>query len=204
LKLLRKESYTVHHLPLFSNVLKYEKPLKNEKGAESKICMVVFGTIHPLSRLQILMEEVDRYVKKHNVVISLTLVGRCGKEVSLWKDTWESRGYPFTVLGEQPLDVISNVLTSSDIGISTSALYMMDKSGTVAAMLEHNLPVICVGQAWRPRDLKPPTLPPGIFDVSTPGCIELSKNHFVVQDSSRTLSGVARNFIESIENIENL
>jgi hypothetical protein len=45
-------------------------------------------------------------------------------------------------LGKQPANRVSEFLQEADFGIATSPWELIGKSGTVASMLEHGLPVI--------------------------------------------------------------
>jgi hypothetical protein len=54
----------------------------------------------------------------------------------------KEHGWGFLEKGELPTDLISSYLQSADFGVATSPLSLIGKSGSVAAMLEHGLPVV--------------------------------------------------------------
>jgi hypothetical protein len=54
----------------------------------------------------------------------------------------KEHGWGFLDKGELPTVLISSYLQSADFGIATSPLSLIQKSGSVAAMLEHGLPVV--------------------------------------------------------------
>jgi hypothetical protein len=65
-------------------------------------------------------------------------------------------------LGEQPVEIISALLQHADFGVATSPWHLVGKSGTVAAMLDHGLPVVVTRNDFQPfvgRE-QPPTLDP--------------------------------------------
>jgi glycosyltransferase involved in cell wall biosynthesis len=171
---LTKLGFHVNYLPLFSNIPVAENFVdseeeKNIKGGRKNISMVVFGTIHPSTLIEQLLEEVITYKKKNNTGITLTIIGRCGPEQAHWVSAWKSAGLEVQVLGEQSATTISHVLSRASVGIATCAIAMIDKSGTVAAMLRHGLPVLCVAKPWVSREidiLKPPY---GIIELSKGG-----------------------------------
>lgn len=178
----------VRHLPLFSNIpvkarayqLQHvESAVPDINCADnwfnspnfSEISLIIFGTIHPQAQLAKFIELASKFMERHGLKIKLTLVGRCGTCQELWVTSCISAGISVDVKGEQPAETISFLLSNADIGISTSAFAMIDKSGTVAAMLEHKLPVICVGQTWIARDVDTPKFFDGIYALHD-GCIE--------------------------------
>jgi glycosyltransferase involved in cell wall biosynthesis len=171
---LTKLGFHVNYLPLFSNIPVAENFVdseeeKNIKGGRKNISIVVFGTIHPSTLIEQLLEEVITYKKKNNTGITLTIIGRCGPEQAHWVSAWKSAGLEVQVLGEQSATTISHVLSRASVGIATCAIAMIDKSGTVAAMLRHGLPVLCVAKPWVSREidiLKPPY---GIVELSKGG-----------------------------------
>ena len=65
-------------------------------------------------------------------------------------------------LGVKSPEGISRILNTLDLGLSTSPLYLIEKSGTYAAMREHGLPVLAVRDGAKPRYTK--TLQPdGVY-----------------------------------------
>jgi hypothetical protein len=171
---LTRLGFKVNHLPLFSNVpvvANFENKGVKKANEIKHISIVVFGTIHPQAPVEQIVNEVILYKKAKEPEVSLTIIGRSGIEQEHWVSVWKSAGICVDILGEQPLARISKVLNKATIGLSTGALAMIDKSGTVAAMLAHKLPVICVAKPWKPRKITLPTPPKGIF-VLQKGCIE--------------------------------
>jgi glycosyltransferase involved in cell wall biosynthesis len=193
---LTKLGFNVSYLPLFSNIPVVDSIVENEEktinGSRKNISMVVFGTIHPSTLIEQLLEEVITYKKKNNTEITLTIIGRCGPEQERWVSAWKSAGLKVQVLGEQSATTISHVLSCASVGIATCAIAMIDKSGTVAAMLKHGLPVLCVAKPWVSREIDILKPPHGIIELSKGGLDACMKSipdiHYPdVSDISSTL-----------------
>jgi hypothetical protein len=159
--LLETKGIKVKLLPLFSNI-----PKKNGvdfNNRDTAINMLVFGTIHYSSRVEDFLETLAKYKATLNKEISIKFIGRNGNEISTWKKFCNRLGLGFEVLGEQSAITISEILKTTTIGITTTALPMIQKSGTVAAMRENGLPVICVSDIWKTRSVHYDFVPEGIF-----------------------------------------
>jgi hypothetical protein len=72
------------------------------------------------------------------------LIGRNGDQELRHRvgEECKHHGWGFLEKGELPTDLISSCLQSADFGVATSPLSLIGKSGSVAAMLEHGLPVV--------------------------------------------------------------
>lgn len=168
---LKKLGVKTNYLPLFSNIPINKNNIKSKSSNdESKITLINFGTIHPTVPIESFASEAALYEKKTGIKIELILIGRCGNEQKKWVDVWQSFKLNISVLGEQSSEVISNLFTTSTFGITTTALPLLEKSGSVAAMFEHKLPVICISNPWYPR---------GKFNIhNTLGIIEYNFGNF--------------------------
>jgi hypothetical protein len=65
-----------------------------------------------------------------------------------WTSILDSEKIEYEVLGYCTDQEISKLLSSCDYGISTTPYLLVQKSGTIAALLEHKLPVLCVARKW--------------------------------------------------------
>jgi hypothetical protein len=104
----------------------------------------VFGKIHPEWHGASAAERLVQLARAHNQSPLILWIGRgCGSG-ERWKQ-WQRRfgeRVIRTPLGEQPMERISEFLQKIDFGLSTNPLALTGKSTSVAAMLEHGLPVI--------------------------------------------------------------
>lgn len=151
------------YLPLFGNILVTGKP-ESDRAAEKKVVLVNFGKIHTGAPIRQLAKETAAYSRKNNIPVVLVILGICGAELNDWTDAWTSEGLHIEVLGEQPAERVSEVLTSATMGLATTALAAVEKSGGFAAMREHNLPVLCISKPWTPVGVPGQQVPAGIFE----------------------------------------
>lgn len=149
--------HTAHYLPLFSNI---PCPKKVESHTFSDIYLtekkkeirfIIFGTIHKHAPIKAFAKEARQFQKNNNINMKLIIVGRHHAEQEFWRLVWNVAGMDVELLGElSPLEVSGEMLNSS-IGLATTAYPLIEKSGSVAALHEHGLNVICVANAWEPR-----------------------------------------------------
>ena len=145
---ISKLGYYAHYLPLFGNIPVGQTKNKKSCKANNALSFVIFGTIHPGAPVNEFAKQVKEYSITNNTAVELIFIGRCGAEQSTWIAAWSEQGLPYKVMGEQTPEKISDILHNSDCGITTTPLLQVEKSGTVAAMLDHFLPIICVCRKW--------------------------------------------------------
>ena len=92
---------------------------------------------HLLGRLSALARASDR----HAVLISAGVAGSASTSLL---ETWRVKhpDIDFVAIGPHPPLAISQFLNSIDFGITPHPIYLLGKSGSVAAMLEHGVPII--------------------------------------------------------------
>ncbi|MEJ8800536.1 hypothetical protein [Pontibacter sp. H249] len=200
---LNKLGLDASYLPLFGNiplVKDNEEPLSSEQ--RKRIILVSFGAIHAGVPVNKLTAEVVQYAASQNAELILKIVGRSGAELAHWSKVWQEAGARVEVLGEQSTEQISRIFQGATIGISTTPLVLVEKSGSVAAMLEHGLPVLCVRQ--------PTSFSYNINDIPLAGVLQYVPGNFEACICSSTrlemkslLGGVAEKFsgdlLESLE-----
>ena len=155
MQMLQKFGLKPLFLPLFGNIpfhLNNSNYQHNQHGDQHKnICFVVFGGIHHGVSVHSLAQELKEFSITTQKKIKLIMIGRCGSEQTLWENSWRSAGLEVEIMGEQSEIRISEILSNATFGISTTPAFLIEKSGSVAAMLEHGLPVLCISRAWTPR-----------------------------------------------------
>ena len=144
---LSKLGCKANYLPLFGNI-PFVQGTVCVKSATDKISFVIFGSIHEGAPVEDFAKQVKAYSIANKIQVELTFVGRCGAEQANWIRAWSEQSLPYKVMGEQTPEKISEVLSASNWGITTTPLLLAEKSGTVAAMLEHGMTVICVARKW--------------------------------------------------------
>ncbi len=167
---LKKLGTQAFLLPLFSNIPLMTGRCNSGKGHTFKdnnlIKFVFFGGIFPGVPVNELADEVASYADREKVSVDLTIIGRSGPEQKTWTEAWRSRGLAIRLLGEQSPVNISQVLTQSTVGLSTTPVELAGKSGSIAAMHAHGLPVLCVSQPWQPKGIKELMATPGTFQYA--------------------------------------
>jgi glycosyltransferase involved in cell wall biosynthesis len=137
--LLREHGITATRLPLFGSIPVL--PLQ-PKPRETRDAMTfaLFGTLHPVWPPEPLFTHLSGLGKK----ITVMHIGRMGSGATLWKKLVAdySNIFQFSTMGEQPPGEIAEFFSRADFGIATTPWSLIGKSATVAAMLEHGLPVI--------------------------------------------------------------
>ena len=79
-------------------------------------------------------------------------MGRTGAQGKKWVEAFESFQIMTEDLGELTEIEISNILQESTFGITTNPIFVVEKSGTVAAMREHHLPILIVSEKTKPKE----------------------------------------------------
>lgn len=132
-------------LPLFSNI-SLVSGLDEVAKKGSVWIFVFFGAIHPEWEPMHLLGAIASVSQDLQLSQCLFLsIGNSGAHGQrLWTDL-ERQDYPlfrFQMLGKLSKNQISSLLKNSDFGITTVPSHLLGKSGSVAAMIAHGLPVI--------------------------------------------------------------
>jgi len=159
---LRHYGWTASVLPLFSNIpivpasrSACESAIARHlsappHGAERLIC-VTFGTLHPQWKPEAtvaLLKATAARQKREPVLLAIGRTGAHGPEIlGVIKDA------EITVIttGELAPEEVSLLLQGADLGIAPHPRALIRKSGVVAAMLDHGLPVLMPRDDWRLR-----------------------------------------------------
>lgn len=136
------------YLPLFGNVA----VTGIKKNNSNQIVFVVFATIHNNAPFENFIVDLDKKLKHSNESIKFVFIGRHGYLLPSWTSILEKHKIEFEIYGSASEDEISQVLTNADYGISSTPYKISDKSGVVAAMREHQLPIICIAKDWIDKD----------------------------------------------------
>lgn len=180
--LLRQNGVAATQLPLFGNIpidFSTDRSWLCEAFREAGVTTLLgrrqdawlfglFGTLHSEWMPEPLLSRIRRAAaarRKQPVLIAMGRLGSAGDRI--WSDLGRTHGDILRIcLGEQPADRISQALQALDFGITASPLALVGKSGTVAAMLDHGLPVIVsrndvsFGYSFDAAELREPLLIP--------------------------------------------
>lgn len=189
-------------LPIFSNIEVISPQVIRDKiGSfgtnEGHIDLVIFGGIHHGAPVEKFAVEVKNYQIANRVTINLIILGRTGKEQERWISAWESNGLKVIQSGELSPKRLSEELSKVRYGIFTTPLALVEKSGSVSAMREHGIHLLCVSRDWIP--VHPPALD-NPFKISQyqPGSLQHFFNTIPDFSFSPNLSSVAKQFITSL------
>ena len=142
---LSQLGFTASYLPLFGNIPVVSAVYNNTQSSNVKIIKIVlFGTIHPGAPVEDFIKDILAYQIKFDVHFILVIVGRTGDQCKVWASAFKTNNITIEILGELSTKHISTVLSNSTFGISTTPIDFAEKSGTIAAMREHGLIVLCV------------------------------------------------------------
>ncbi|WP_156027117.1 hypothetical protein [Sporocytophaga myxococcoides] len=146
---LNNLGYNASLLPLFSNI-PHRDNLKRTIDSTYYTC-ILFGGIHSGAPVKVFINELKEYCSEKKRLLKFVFIGRSGETSKEWTSVLEDFDIPYRVTGECDPKEISEYLHEADLGISTTPYFLVEKSGTVAAMLSHSLPVLCVARSWSPK-----------------------------------------------------
>lgn len=138
--LLRGRGVIASLLPLFGSIPLPPVGLP-ARERDDPLVFVFFGALHPVWPPEPLFSLLRALERK----IVFAHIGRLGPGETLWEKLPADYGkiFEFRRLGVQSPEKIAEFFrTGADFGIATTPWALIGKSATVAAMLEHGLPVI--------------------------------------------------------------
>jgi hypothetical protein len=137
--LLKQRGVISRRLPLFGSVPVMEG-LPQRVNPINEWKFGIFGSLHPVWPPEPLLERLLATGKK----IVITHIGNIGRGNALWERMKRDKGgrIDFERVGELPAAGVAKLFAQMDFGIATTPWEIIGKSASVAAMLEHGLPVI--------------------------------------------------------------
>lgn len=193
----------LQHLGINSQLLSLPSniPLINiisEKTVKTDtISLIIFGSIYPNAPFLEFAQDIATYCAKTGQKATLTMIGRNGMEQEKWVAAFKSVGIPVIVMGEQSTETISKTLQESTIGIITTPFYVLEKSGSAAALRSHGLPIINVAESWRPKRYFELTAPVDVL-VYKPGNFSEFRNLKNGSSTANSIVGVGEIFLRSL------
>lgn len=204
---LKKLGFKVEKLPLFSNI-----PLpavftrrRNYSGITSiqdkTIRFLIFGHISTGAPVEEFVSELKNIAVRHQINCTLTCCGKNSGELERWKTAWQNAGFSTSVRGLMDESEISKLIGESDIGIATTPLAVIEKSGSFMALMEHGLPVINVAEQKKLDKSYPFQIPEGLH-VYKPGNLYELLEHAIRPEQGEKSGVVAGLFLKSLQNAE--
>ena len=116
----------------------------------------IFGSVHPEWSAEEAVKVLLPLAQKSQKRLVLVFLGRNNLTSAAFnelKSRLRGRAEIITT-GERSIAEISQMLQALDLGLATSPRQAIQKSGSVAAMLEHGLPVLVTRDDWRLRGIE--------------------------------------------------
>jgi len=146
LHVLNKNGVAASFLPLFSNipVIDYERQGGCRSSSTMVFCAGIFGSLAEGRLPFVELEKLNQLVRSTGMSLVVYSAGRLG---DMDKQEWRrvSEMLPdvtFNILGDLSANEVSEFLSSLDLAIAAVPLVQLQKSGCVAAYVEHDLPVL--------------------------------------------------------------
>lgn len=165
---LRRERVTAGVLGLFGNVpiansairpdssalLRWLPPATDHEPARPFLGLT-FGTLHPQWHPGATVDWLVATARRLARPPALVAVGRTGSHAPAILGAFRQRGIHVGVTGELDAATVSTLLQAADFGVAAHPWELIGKSGAVAAMLDHGLPVLVPRDDWQLRGAPP-------------------------------------------------
>jgi hypothetical protein len=104
----------------------------------------LFGTLYPGLDMPSLLPTLEAVARRSGRRLCVATIGRQGARAAEWQRWHLAHGaaYGFVALQERPPAVVSQFLNSLDLGVASTSLAQIGKSGTAAAFREHGIPTL--------------------------------------------------------------
>lgn len=142
--------YNSQILPLFSNIIKNRESNRENTADDLELKFCLFGNVHYGAPVEKFINDLKQVlsISKEIRTLKFIFIGNCGNAIEEWKKVLIENKINFDITGFVTNLEISNLLSSCQYGISTTPYLLNQKSGSLAAMFDHQLPVLCVARNW--------------------------------------------------------
>lgn len=177
---LNRHGYPAKSLPLFGNIPVlpqgearrpvhplFEKWVRQRDLGQPILLGGYFGTFYPGAADSSFVAKLERLSARTQKSVVLFSVGRQNSEaLERWERLAASNKdkLQWISLGELTPEAVSSYFHQLDFGVAATPLTLIGKSGSVAAMRDHGLPVLVPRNDWTPRcEVQLSYGEPGIF-----------------------------------------
>lgn len=203
LRELIKLNLMAKYLPLFGNIPINKNHVDNRKPKVNKVSLVIFGAIHSGAPVNQFAQEVSEYFNENKQInVNLLIVGNSGSELENWVKVFKLYEIEVNVFGELTTKQISSILQEASFGITTNPVFVVEKSGTVAAMREHNLPILVVAEKTYPRNKIKLNLDSDILEYNKFGDFSNFINAKTIKSKPDKKNGVAEISLQLLNSFE--
>lgn len=142
--------YNAQILPLFSNIIKNRESNRETTSDDLELKFCLFGSIHYGAPVEKFIDDLKQVISlsKEIRTLKFIFIGNCGTAIEEWKKVLLANKINFEITGFVTDLEISNLLSNCQYGISTTPYLLNQKSGSLVAMFDHQLPVLCVARKW--------------------------------------------------------
>ena len=155
---MQKAGLVAQHLPIFGNIKVSDKKEEgwlfeklneanrpvSKQGMKGFLWFGFFGSIHDQWPARQILERLRMFTTAQDKRPGLLHAGIIGNNRKRWREIKSKYAgdWLFHSFGELDEDEISQYLLALDYGLTSTPWDLVGKSGTIAAMVEHGLPVI--------------------------------------------------------------
>ena len=142
--------YNAEILPLFSNITKNSQLQVKSMPSEFELNFCIFGNIHYGAPVEKFIEDLQQFLLASNDkrVLKFTFIGNSGVAIEEWKKVLLAKNINFESTGFATDKKIGVFFSNCHYGISTTPYILNQKSGSLMAMFDYHLPVLCVARNW--------------------------------------------------------
>ena len=156
---------------------------------------VFFGGIHHNAPVKEFIHALKSFIKSlDGVLLKFVFIGNCGNSISEWTSVLDSETIPYEIYGFCSPKQITHIFSTCNYAVTTTPFILIQKSGCVAAFLQHQLPVICVAEKWEVKNFNTSE----IFDLNN--IIKFEKGKKVIKILNQKFDFSAENSLEFIAN----
>ncbi|PTY05439.1 hypothetical protein DB347_13745 [Opitutaceae bacterium EW11] len=198
---LAREGCHSQVLPLFGNISITE--IVPQVPRPGEWIGGIFGTVHPqfppVPCFDVLLEGAKASGRRLRM-LGIGRMGTYGEQMFAALNEEYGEDLQATVVGEKTPAEVSRLLQTLDFGIATHPWALIGKSGAVAAMIDHGLPVVVPRDDWelRTRPIEVPSIDKLVFKLSEMPPELMAGRLARKSTPSARLPGIAYAFIESL------
>jgi hypothetical protein len=148
LNMLNFNKIKARKLNIISNIpVVHDQISPRELMSDGSLKFLVFGYISPNAPIEEFISELNQIAKQRHINPEFIFSGRNGGALNDWISNLEKFNIFYEVRGILSIEELSDLMIEVDVGISTTPFLLYEKSGSVAAMFKHGIPVINVAQS---------------------------------------------------------
>lgn len=190
---LKKIGCTADILPLYSNIERVENKRDPITKKDRHIQIALFGGMQFGAKFKEFIIWLTQFT---TYSIEFQFIGKTTQEKESWYKLLKAQHIKYTDHGFSQDEKVSNILNQCDWGLTGTPFILLAKSGSVAAMIDHDLKVICIARDWIPKNLMEVQTNDSFIDWNKQICIDDILRH--KNPSKTTPKIIADQFLKSL------